>query len=119
MEYIPTLIFLRTELNRTPGYPRVYKNTQLDTKYAFSRLSVDQGNEVYGGGDESVGIFLHRSSDNAIVRGIGQLQRYKSPFSAPPAMHVSGSLQAVYVSEVVCCLRRSSLFSPLGTKLSP
>ena len=29
----------------------------------------DQGNEVYGGGDDAVGIFLHRSSDNAIVKG--------------------------------------------------
>ncbi|CAM9666932.1 unnamed protein product, partial [Laminaria digitata] len=28
-----------------------------------------QGNEVYGGGDESVGIFLHRSSDDAVVKG--------------------------------------------------
>ena len=28
-----------------------------------------QGNEVYGGGDESVGIFLHRSTDDAIVKG--------------------------------------------------
>eukprot|EP00904_Undaria_pinnatifida_P005798 jgi/Undpi1/2348/HiC_scaffold_13.g05731.m1 len=27
-----------------------------------------QGNEVYGGGDSSVGIFLHRSSDDAIVK---------------------------------------------------
>ena len=28
-----------------------------------------QGNEVYGGGDEAVGIFLHRSSDDAVVKG--------------------------------------------------
>ncbi|CAM9348065.1 unnamed protein product, partial [Laminaria digitata] len=28
-----------------------------------------QGNEVYGGAEKSVGIFLHRSSDDAVVRG--------------------------------------------------
>eukprot|EP00752_Nemacystus_decipiens_P007155 g6407.t1 len=28
-----------------------------------------QGNEVYGGGETSCGIFLHRSSDDAIVKG--------------------------------------------------
>ncbi|CAM9942410.1 unnamed protein product [Ascophyllum nodosum] len=28
-----------------------------------------QGNEVYGGGETSAGIFLHRSSDNATVKG--------------------------------------------------
>ncbi|CAM9714410.1 unnamed protein product, partial [Laminaria digitata] len=28
-----------------------------------------QGNEVYGGAEQSVGIFLHRSSDNAAVKG--------------------------------------------------
>ncbi|CAN0405115.1 unnamed protein product, partial [Hapterophycus canaliculatus] len=28
-----------------------------------------QGNEVYGGGETSAGIFLHRSSDDAIVKG--------------------------------------------------
>ena len=28
-----------------------------------------QGNEVYGGRDDAVGIFLHRSSDDAVVKG--------------------------------------------------
>ena len=28
-----------------------------------------QGNEVYGGGRSSAGIFLHRSSDDAVVKG--------------------------------------------------
>ncbi|CAM9170055.1 unnamed protein product, partial [Laminaria digitata] len=28
-----------------------------------------QGNEVYGGAEQSVGIFLHRSGDDAIVKG--------------------------------------------------
>lgn len=35
----------------------------------FFLCANDQGNEVYGGGDESVGIFLHRSGDDAIVKG--------------------------------------------------
>lgn len=36
----------------------------------YGQLRADgQGNEVYGGGDESVGIFLHRSTDNAVVKG--------------------------------------------------
>ena len=28
-----------------------------------------QGNEVYGGAEKSVGIFLHRSGDDAVVKG--------------------------------------------------
>ena len=43
-----------------------------DSKQAsyFVSLCTDgQGNEVYGGSDGSVGIFLHRSSDDAVVRG--------------------------------------------------
>ncbi|CAN0356799.1 unnamed protein product, partial [Scytosiphon promiscuus] len=28
-----------------------------------------QGNEVYGGASSSAGIFLHRSSDDAVVKG--------------------------------------------------
>ena len=28
-----------------------------------------QGNEVYGGGEKSAGIFLHRSGDDATVKG--------------------------------------------------
>ena len=27
-----------------------------------------QGNEVYGGGETSAGLFLHRSSDDAIIK---------------------------------------------------
>ena len=37
----------------------------------------DQGNEVYGGASSSAGIFLHRSSDDAVVKG-GQLSVYGS-----------------------------------------
>ena len=32
-------------------------------------LTDSQGNEVYGGAETSAGIFLHRSSDDAIVKG--------------------------------------------------
>ena len=40
-----------------------------DTNFFFSFGVDGQGNEVYGGGDGSVGIFLHRSSDDAVVKG--------------------------------------------------
>lgn len=50
-----------------------------NTPYVFTG---GQGNEVYGGDDESVGIFLHRSSDNAIVKGeeLARKSRYHVPY---------------------------------------
>ena len=47
-----------------------------------------QGNEVYGGGETSAGIFLHRSSDDAIVIGeeprahkmVGPTERWSEAF---------------------------------------
>ena len=42
----------------------------LVTTFVFYRVTFSrQGNEVYGGSDVSAGIFLHRSSDDAIVKG--------------------------------------------------
>ena len=32
-------------------------------------LAYTQGNEIYGGASRSAGIFLHRSSDDGIVKG--------------------------------------------------
>ena len=32
-------------------------------------LAYTQGNEVYGGASRSAGMFLHRSSDDGIVKG--------------------------------------------------
>lgn len=36
---------------------------------SFALVCVRQGNEVYGGASSSAGIFLHRSSDDAVVKG--------------------------------------------------
>ena len=47
-----------------------------------------QGNEVYGGGDKSVGIFLHRSSDNAVVKGGEQVQGVTLPAPFLHDVHV-------------------------------
>lgn len=43
--------------------------------HCFAFHTDGQGNEVYGGGEESVGIFLHRSGDDAIVKGEGVPQK--------------------------------------------
>ena len=51
-------------------FPRGANPTPLNI-YIYSFYAADQGNEVYGGGEESVGIFLHRSSDDGIVKGEG------------------------------------------------
>lgn len=48
----------------------------------FSLCGNVQGNEVYKGGDESVGIFLHRSSDDAVVKG-EELQHEKRRYPVP------------------------------------
>lgn len=39
------------------------------SKICFRPPADCQGNEVYGGGEKSAGIFLHRSGDDAIVKG--------------------------------------------------
>ena len=42
-------------------------------------LNGTQGNEVYGGASSSAGIFLHRSSDDAVVKG-GNLRTYSTTY---------------------------------------
>lgn len=49
--------------------------TQL-TMPPYSPGADGQGNEVYGGAEKSVGIFLHRSGDDAIVKGDQKSLRY-------------------------------------------
>ena len=40
----------------------------LQDKTSFSPCAFDHVNEVYGGAETSVGIFLHRSGDDAVVK---------------------------------------------------
>lgn len=52
-----------------------------------------QGNEVYGGSSNSAGIFLHRSSNNAIVKG-----------EAPSLQCVEHTLCFVVTSAYINCI---------------
>ena len=50
--------------------PFIYPPPNPSLPPLFSRFALtSQGNEVYGGAETSAGIFLHRSSDDAIVKG--------------------------------------------------
>ena len=41
--------------------------------FVCSICADEKGNEVYGGGVKSAGIFLHRSGDDAVVKGNGRI----------------------------------------------
>ena len=67
---VPPMYSIHRAHNFAP-FPSWRKPYAVEYIYIYSFYAADQGNEVYGGGEESVGIFLHRSSDDGIVKGEG------------------------------------------------